>query len=229
MNYIQVLLSKLQEVKVLTESLRKNSSLETCKALEVKLHKLQGSLEVALYVKEAKLCHDLEHLVLVKRKNFHHGALDDKWFEKINRDLDKIGESFLMVEEQKKKRLVVLVDDDEDLIKVLEAEFHGIGFQAKTFLTGKDAREFLLKEENLADVFLLILDRVLPDMDGLELLKEYNKSVKIRIPVLILSALTQESEILEGLQEGAIDYVTKPFSVFMLMQKALNLLKTKEG
>jgi CheY-like chemotaxis protein len=229
MSYIGVLLSQLQEATLSIKSVQKNRDLGSCKVLEQKLHKLHGALEIGMYVKEAKLCHELELLVLVKRKNFYHGALDDTWFEKINRGLDKIRESFSMVEEQKKKRQVVLIDDDEDLIKVLEAEFHVIGFQTKSFYTGKEAREFLLKKENLTDIFLIVLDRVLPDMDGLELLKEYNESVKIRIPVLILSALTQESEILEGLQEGAIDYVTKPFSVFMLMQKALNLLKTKEG
>ncbi|QLH35030.1 MAG: response regulator [Parachlamydiaceae bacterium] len=75
--------------------------------------------------------------------------------------------------------------------------------------------------------FLLILDRILPDMDGLDILKEFREKSKVQIPILILSALNTDSDILSGLQLGAIDYIGKPFSIYLLVQKALNLLKEK--
>lgn len=126
------------------------------------------------------------------------------------------------------KRKIIVVDDDDYILLLLGHEFRELGFEVITFKIGKEARNFLLDEKNLNGVFLLILDRILPDMDGLDILKEFREKSKVQIPILILSALNTDSDILSGLQLGAIDYIGKPFSIYLLVQKALNLLKEKK-
>ena len=116
---------------------------------------------------------------------------------------------------------VIIVDDDEDLLRLLVFAFKEKGFEPSTLSTGKEALSYLMREENTKDAVLLILDRILPDMEGLDILKQF----KPKIPVLILSALSSEKDVLAGLKLGAVDYIPKPFSLPILMQKALSLIK----
>lgn len=127
------------------------------------------------------------------------------------------------------KRRIVIVDDDEDILKLLDFEFREIGFDILTFKTGGAALTFFQDSKNLNDVNLLILDRMLPDMDGLDILQKLSEQLDHKVPVLILSALDAETDIIAGLQGGAVDYITKPFSVFILLQKAVNLIKTERN
>lgn len=120
---------------------------------------------------------------------------------------------------------VILVDDDEDLLRLLVFAFQGKGFEVKALTRGKEALDYLLEEKNLESVCILVLDRVLPDMDGLEILQKFRAQSSQPIPVLILSSLSAEKDVLEGLKQGAIDYVSKPFSLPILMQKALSLIQ----
>lgn len=126
---------------------------------------------------------------------------------------------------ESQQKMVVLVDDDDDLLRILSAELLAIGFASKQLPTGESAREFFAKKEEMNEVALIILDRMLPDMDGIELLSELKN---IKAPVLILSSLSEETEVLEGLDRGAVDYITKPFSVFKLIKRAMNLIE-KQG
>jgi CheY-like chemotaxis protein len=130
-------------------------------------------------------------------------------------------------EEQKKK--VIVVDGDEDILTLLTYEFRSIGFDVKSFKTGTEALNFLLDEKNIKDEALVILDRMLPDMDGLDILREFTKKFPRQIPVLIFCILNSEKDVMAGLQTGAIDYITKPFSVFKLMQKATNCQIVRES
>lgn len=123
---------------------------------------------------------------------------------------------------QSKKNRIIIVDDDEDLLKILMSAFGAKGYEVKTFVNGKDGLNYLSEEKNMAHVALVILDRMLPDMDGLEILK----SIKTQsAPVLILSVLSSEKDVLIGLRKGAVDYLGKPFSLPILMQKASVLIK----
>lgn len=122
-----------------------------------------------------------------------------------------------------KKSRVIIIDDDEDLLRLLIYAFQGKGFDVKDFATGKEAIAYIKDVDNLHKANLVVLDRMLPDMDGLDILKEI-QHLRVPIPVLILSALSAEKDVLHGLNEGAIDYVTKPFSIPILMQKALALI-----
>lgn len=121
---------------------------------------------------------------------------------------------------------VVIVDDDEDLLRLLMTSFKSQGFEVKGFITGKEALDYLLDEAHIQSMCLLVLDRMLPDMDGLEVLRQLHEHSTHRVPVLILSLLSAEKDIMEGLQQGAVDYITKPFSVLILMQKARTLIRS---
>lgn len=124
-----------------------------------------------------------------------------------------------------KKNEVIIVDDDEDLLKLLVAAFISKGFEVKAITTGKAGLAYLLDEKNLEGAALLILDRMLPDMEGLDILKELEARFPGKVPVLILSVLTSEKDILSGLKTGAVDYIGKPFSLPILMEKALSLVR----
>ena len=119
------------------------------------------------------------------------------------------------------KKQIVIVDDDEDLLKLLQAAFEEKGFVVHTETTGRGALAYLTPE-NIKGAALLILDRMLPDMDGLAILKRAN--IPKELPVLILSILASQKDILEGLSLGAVDYAAKPFNLAALVKKALALL-----
>jgi len=123
---------------------------------------------------------------------------------------------------------IIIIDDDEDLLKLLRFAFKEKGFEVKTFSLGQEALKFLINESNLYGCELIILDRMIPDINGLDILTAYLRATKRKIPVLILSALSSEQEILNGLKKGAIDYVTKPFNLPFLMQKAMELIRLSE-
>jgi DNA-binding response OmpR family regulator len=123
--------------------------------------------------------------------------------------------------QQRKK--VIIVDDDVDLLKLLLYAFDSEGFETKGIETGKEAIEYLANDENTKSACLLVLDRVLPDMDGLFILKQLPDSLRKRLPVLILSVLSAERDVLSGLRQGAVDYIPKPFNLPILMEKALHL------
>lgn len=120
---------------------------------------------------------------------------------------------------------VVIVDDDEFLLKMMAYAFQSQGFDLEVFSNGKDALNYLSNENHLKSTQLLILDRILPDMDGLDILKQLSSKFPNQMPlVLILSVLSAEKDVLQGLELGAVDYLAKPFSVEVLMDKIRALL-----
>ncbi|MCF7853049.1 MAG: response regulator transcription factor [Simkaniaceae bacterium] len=122
------------------------------------------------------------------------------------------------------KNIVILVDDDEDLLHILEYLFQNEGYGTESFTQGKPALNYLLDESHSESIALVVLDRILPDMDGIEILMQIQEKHQHRIPVLILSALDAEKDVLEGLKRGALDYIGKPFNQKILMEKARSLI-----
>jgi DNA-binding response OmpR family regulator len=130
-----------------------------------------------------------------------------------------------MSEESNEPKTIVIVDDDEDLLKLFSATLKGMGYVVKTFPAGTEALNALIENKMIDSTNLLILDRMLPDMDGIEILKELQSKTAISCPVLFLSVLSSEKDVLKGLKEGAVDYITKPFSIELLMMKVKKLIK----
>jgi DNA-binding response OmpR family regulator len=112
---------------------------------------------------------------------------------------------------------------------MLSYAFKAKNYLIEPFTKGKKALEYLLDKKNLENASLLILDRLLPDMEGLDILKAFDKKYpEGHIPVLILSMLSAETDVLEGLKQGAVDYITKPFSLSVLIEKAKALIESKK-
>ena len=122
------------------------------------------------------------------------------------------------------KRTIVIVEDDEDLLRMLTFAFKAEGFTVKGLPTGNEGLDYLMDEKNKASTCLIILDRLLPDMDGVQILRQYHEKFQNKVPVMILSVLSGERDVLTGIREGAVEYVTKPFSLPILLQKALSLV-----
>ncbi|MCP5469148.1 MAG: response regulator [Chlamydiales bacterium] len=121
-------------------------------------------------------------------------------------------------------RHVILVDDDIDLCNVITYMFKNHGFDIIDFHTGQEALDHFAKMERLEEHTLFILDRVLPDRDGITLLHMLKEKFPGRVKALFLTSLASEKDILDGLKMGAVDYITKPFSISVLVQKALAIL-----
>lgn len=133
------------------------------------------------------------------------------------------------MEMQSSSKKVIIVDDDTDLLDMLTFSFEAEGFEVKGISNGTEALAYLSDANNLQGACLLILDRLLQDMDGLDLLKKVGKTFPRHLPILILSVLSSERDVLAGLKSGAIDYMAKPFSLPVLVSKALALIEREKN
>ncbi len=124
------------------------------------------------------------------------------------------------------KDLIAVVDDEEDICELISINLKRNGFSSKEFGDAKGLFRFL---KNGAPA-LIILDVMLPDMDGFEICKQLKKDPKYsRIPVIMLTAKSDESDKIVGLEIGADDYVTKPFSVKELITRVKVVLRRNEA
>lgn len=115
----------------------------------------------------------------------------------------------------------IIVADDEQLIRRLVSDF--LKKDGYTVLEAENGEEALLVFEKNKDTDLLILDIMMPEKDGWEVCREIRKTSNV--PILLLSARSQEFDQLNGFEAGADDYVTKPFSPVLLMKRVEALLK----
>lgn len=113
---------------------------------------------------------------------------------------------------------VLLVEDDPAISEPLARALGREGYDTRTHSTGRGALS------NLAQVDLLILDLGLPDMDGLDVIREI-RSQGSDVPILVLTARTDEVDIVVGLDAGADEYVTKPFRLAELLARVRALLR----
>jgi DNA-binding response OmpR family regulator len=118
------------------------------------------------------------------------------------------------------KRLFV-IDDEPDVVELLRTILEAEGMEVSSATDGASAIEQILAEPP----DLIILDIMMPELDGFELLKLLRlDSFGANIPVLILSARTEQHDQIEGLQSGANAYICKPFSPRELVRQVRFLL-----
>jgi DNA-binding response OmpR family regulator len=118
------------------------------------------------------------------------------------------------------KRILV-VDDEQDVVEVLRLVLGKHGYEVLAATSGMDA--LATAQSALPD--LILLDIMMRRMDGWEVLKLLKLDERTgAIPVVILSARVEPKDKIRGLQEGAIDYVTKPFAVREILEKIAALL-----
>lgn len=118
--------------------------------------------------------------------------------------------------------LIYVLEDDRNIREIEEIALNNAGYQVISFET---AREFQQKlKERIPD--LLLLDLMLPDADGLSLVTQLRQNVMTRsLPVIMVTAKTTELDKVRGLDSGADDYLTKPFSVMELISRVKALLR----
>lgn len=102
---------------------------------------------------------------------------------------------------------LLVVDDEESIVTLLQFNLEQAGYEVETAIDGKTA--FSKAKDDYFD--LIILDLMLPEMDGLEVCKQLRQN-KISTPILMLTAKDDEFDKVLGLELGADDYMTKPFS-----------------
>lgn len=118
---------------------------------------------------------------------------------------------------------ILLVDDERQLVDALSVILKQNKYSVDTAYNGEDGLDCALS--GIYD--LIILDIMMPKIDGLNVLKEIRRN-KIDVPVLMLSAKSEINDKIEGLNLGADDYITKPFSTDELLARVKALLRRKE-
>jgi two-component system phosphate regulon response regulator PhoB len=114
------------------------------------------------------------------------------------------------------KETILIVDDEEDILELVRFHLSREGYGVVCAETGEEAWRKV--KENPAD--LMVVDLMLPGMDGLELTRRLKNDAQTRsIPVVMLSAKGEEADIVTGLELGADDYITKPFSPRVLLAR----------
>ncbi len=114
------------------------------------------------------------------------------------------------------RKKILVVDDEDDILKFLELVLAEKGYDVVTAAEGQEA----LTRAQLEHPDLVLLDIMMPQMDGWEVLKLLRVDEETaEIPVAMLSARTEARDRVQGLQEGAVDYICKPFSLSELLGK----------
>ncbi len=120
---------------------------------------------------------------------------------------------------------IAIVEDEPDILKLVSVSLEKFGFEVKGFLNSSS----FLKSAAVSKPDLIILDLMLPDMDGFEVCKHLKSRDEYKnIPVIVLSARSDESDKVLGLEIGADDYVTKPFSPRELVARVKSVLRRWE-
>lgn len=120
------------------------------------------------------------------------------------------------------KETILIVEDEKDIAKMLDYNLKKEGFKTLSVRNGEDA----IGSAKSAHPDLVILDLMLPGIDGLEVCKTLKGDSKTAsIPIIMLTAKSQESDKIVGLELGADDYMTKPFSLRELIARIKAVLR----
>ena len=115
-----------------------------------------------------------------------------------------------------------IVEDEEDILALVSYNLQKAGYAARTFVSGEEALAAL--DGALPD--LLILDLMLGGIDGRELCRRLRQDSRTRgVPVLMLTALAEDEDVVRGFETGADDYMTKPFSPKVLLARVKAVLR----
>lgn len=125
---------------------------------------------------------------------------------------------------ENKEIKILVVEDDENLGKMLADYLKVKGFDVRLKRDGEEGlKAFIEKEPNLC-----LLDVMMPKKDGFTLAKEI-RGLKSNVPIIFLSAKSMEDDIKEGFMSGADDYITKPFSMEVLLMRIEAIMRRVES
>jgi len=123
---------------------------------------------------------------------------------------------------------IVIIEDEKEISDLIQSQVSNFGLTQIAIYDGKKALDYIQSSESKR-IQLFILDRMLPSLNGLEICKfirHYNQTRNI--PILMLTALSTPEQIVEGLDAGADDYMTKPFDHNILQARVRSLLRRKQ-
>ena len=116
---------------------------------------------------------------------------------------------------------ILVVDDDKEIVGAIEIYLKKEGYNIIKAYNGNEAIQKI--KENEDNIHLIILDIMMPEKDGLETLEEIRKTNGV--PVILLSAKSEDYDKIGGLNLGADDYITKPFHAGELLSRIKNVLR----
>ena len=123
-----------------------------------------------------------------------------------------------------KKETILVVDDEEDILELVRYNLQREGYQVEAASSGEKA----LKLARQQPPELIVLDLMLPGMDGLDVARHLKNDARCRqVPIVMLTAKGEEADVVTGLELGAEDYVTKPFSPRILVARIKAVLRRR--
>ncbi|MGN6628113.1 MAG: response regulator [Tepidisphaeraceae bacterium] len=122
------------------------------------------------------------------------------------------------------KKRILVVDDEKDLRDLISFNLKRNGYDVLTASNGKEALE--IAEREIPD--LILLDIMMPGVDGTEVTRRLKADARLsQIPLIMLTARSEETDVVVGLTLGADDYVTKPFSMSILLARLSSVLRRR--
>jgi len=122
------------------------------------------------------------------------------------------------------KERILVVDDEEDILELVRFHLAREGYQLTLAATGEEA----LKKAKLETFDLVVLDLMLPGLDGLEVAKALKADARTKgVPVVMLTAKSEDADVVTGLEIGADDYIAKPFSPRVLTARVKAVLRRR--
>ncbi|MFH1152905.1 MAG: response regulator transcription factor [Pseudomonadota bacterium] len=123
------------------------------------------------------------------------------------------------------KERILIVDDEKDILELVRYTLEKEGYRIETAMTGEEALDMVRR--HLPD--LMVLDLMLPGMDGLEVTRNIRRDdAFMDIPIVMLTARGEETDIVTGLELGANDYISKPFSPRELVARIRAILRRRK-
>jgi two-component system phosphate regulon response regulator PhoB len=120
------------------------------------------------------------------------------------------------------KETILVVDDEEDILELVRHHLKREGYEVQIATTGEKA----LAAARSGPIALIVLDLMLPGIDGLEVTRKLKSDPQTKhIPVLMLTAKGEEADVVAGLELGADDYITKPFSPRILLARTRAIIR----
>jgi phosphate regulon transcriptional regulator PhoB len=154
-----------------------------------------------------------------------HGTLTQKAAYRIPTGCDTLAPSRRPVRSTNRMKRILIIEDDRDIVELVRYNLANEGFQVSGANDGATGLSTLKK----SPPDLLLLDLMLPKLSGLDICREVRKDESLnRLPILMLTARGDEADRVVGLEMGADDYVTKPFSPRELIARVKALLRRAE-
>lgn len=124
------------------------------------------------------------------------------------------------------KKTILVVDDEEDIVELISYNLKKVGYNVLTASSGEEC----ISKTKTESPDLIVLDLMLPGIDGLDVCKKLKSDKRTEgIPIIMLSAKGEEADVVSGLELGADDYLSKPFSPRVLLARIKTVVRRSQA